>query len=169
MHHKLHTDNPTALQVLFTEDLYQVTAAHTLAEVPTKAVEENKTTYFEYIGENNAYFLLLIEDNTQASIHASMLDTLLKIMQAKGLTLKDLAIVNYANYSGVSFDDLKAFFACTRLALFGIDPQQLQLPPLAANQPESIRQVKVMATYSLSEMETNLDKKRQFWSVMKNF
>ena len=150
MHHKLHTDNPTALQVLFTEDLYQVTAAHTLAEVPTKAVEENKTTYFEYIGENNAYFLLLIEDNTQASIHASMLDTLLKIMQAKGLTLKD-------------------FFACTRLALFGIDPQQLQLPPLAANQPESIRQVKVMATYSLSEMETNLDKKRQFWSVMKNF
>ena len=90
-------------------------------------------------------------------------------MLAKGLTEKDLAIVNYANYPGVTFNELKAFFACTKIALLGINPQHLQLPPIAANQPETIQQVKVLTSYSIEEMQANETKKRQFWHVMKNF
>ena len=187
---KLSTHTPSALKYLLTGDIYFISESKSLSTVETSIrsasekwepkdtdlshlskaqVSPKEEPYFDYLGENNTYFLLLIEDKQHAQISSTRLETLLKIMQAKGLALKDLAILNKAHYPNASFDDLKAFFACTKLALFGINPQQLGLTALSVNKPEIFQGVKIMASYSLAEMDLNQDKKREFWNVMKKF
>lgn len=165
----LNINYAAALQFLFTEDLYLISDKSEKTTYKPHTGNTKKCLYFDYQGENNAYFLIVVEEKDQAQIAPNKLEMLLKIMQAKGLALTDLAIINYANYPGVSFSELKSFFACNRLTLFGIDPETIQLPPLPLNKMENINDTKVMVTYSLAEMESNLDKKRDFWSVMKKF
>lgn len=173
--HTLHTNDPSALKCLLIEDLYLISESKNLIEAvspqsfPKERELVKKHLYFDYLGENNTYFLILIEDKKHPQIASTTLETLLKIMHAKGLALKDLAILNSANYPSVHFDDLKAFFACTKIILLGINPQQMGLPALATNQPEVCQDVKIMASYSLAEMDASEDKKREFWNVMKKF
>lgn len=174
----LLTRDPNALRLLMTEDLYilpeQEKAAEIIPEKPEaepiqKAAETVKTNGFSYIGENNKYFLILFDDNTRKEISSQHKETLLKIMSAKGLELRDLAILNIAQYPGLRFGELKDFFSCSRVALFGIDPKRIELPAIGANQIEKYMDVRVLATFSIEEMNSDTAKKREFWNVMKDF
>lgn len=131
--------------------------------------EEVKTLQFNYLGENNRYFLVIIDDKTHPEINTPHKEMLMKVMGAKGLEMRDLAILNLAKYPGATFEQLKEFFSCNKIALFGIDPQRIALPAIPANDPQKHLGVSVLTSFSLDEMSSNVDKKKQFWSVMKNF
>ncbi len=184
----LTTNDPTALQLLMTDDIYLInekpqqvieaaaiksedlSAKKEVAEAEKDTVKNSPPAkVFTYLGENNNYFLILIQDKPQKELNAAHLELLLKIMHAKNLDLRDLAILNLNNYPNASFSDLKAFFGCNRLALFGISPTQIALPSITANQPERQDEVAILATYSLEEMINDAGKKKQFWNVMKSF
>jgi hypothetical protein len=132
--------------------------------VKTKALKE-----FTYLGENNKYFLILFNEPNQKDISSIQKETLLKIMSAKGLELRDLAVLNIHQYPGVQFDDLREFFSFNKIVLFGIDPQQIALSSQSANQVIKIESAKVLSTYSIDEMIKDTTKKREFWNVMKDF
>jgi hypothetical protein len=176
---KLITHNSTALRFLMTEDLYVFDApvsqaGNPVADVKTEPVpevkkEEQQKLSFDYLGENNRYFLILVDDPSQPVLNTPHKEMLMKIMAAKKLELRDLSIVNLAKYPGATFDDLKNFFTCSKLALFGVAPQRIGLPPLSANTPEKHLETRVLATFGLEEMSSNTDKKREFWNVMKDF
>lgn len=192
------THNINALRFLMNEDLYdlgdavQVEKAEKAVVVPELAAvekepkplsvekevltsssetvkEEPKETSFDYIGENNRYFLIVVDDKTHKNLNTPHKEMLMKIMSAKKLELRDIAILNLAQYSDATFEQLRDFFSCSKVALFGIDPKRLGLPAMGANQPEKQLGVKVLATFSLEEMSSNTDKKREFWNVMKDF
>lgn len=183
---KLITHNANALRFLMTEDLYDLGDSADAAvipviqdELPDKAeltevlndikTAETRSVSFDYIGENNRYFLILVEDKTHPGLNAVHKDMLMKIMSAKKLELRDLAILNLAKYPDTNFKELKEFFSCNRLSLFGIDPHKIGLPAMGSNQPVKHSDVKVLATFGLEEMSNNTDKKREFWNVMKDF
>jgi hypothetical protein len=132
--------------------------------VPNKAIKE-----FNYLGENNKYFLILFNEPTQKDIGSIQKETLLKIMTAKGLDLRDIAVLNLFQYPGARFDDLKEFFSFNKIVLFGIDPQQIALSSQSANQVIKVEGTKVISTYSIDEMIKDTTKKREFWNVMKDF
>lgn len=134
-----------------------------------KEAEQVKAKEFSYTGENNKYFLVLFEDPARKEISSQHKETLLKIMSAKGLELRDLAILNIAQYPGLNFSELKEFFSCSKIALFGIDPQRISLPLMGANQAGKYLDVKVLPTFSIEEMNSDMVKKREFWNVMKGF
>lgn len=185
----LLSHNQAALKMLFTEDIYfiresvsmPVAQPEVIAEVkmatPLKPVEESpkpevKTsaqTDFEYLGENNKYFLVLIDDKIHTRINPVHQEMLLKVMSAKKLELRDLAILNISRYPDLKFNALKTFFSCSRMLMFGVSPADIGIPPVKANTIGSAGTVKVLATYSLEEMRNDADKKREFWNVMKNF
>ena len=58
--------------------------------LPQKAVEAQKIREFSYLGENNKYFLILFNEPDHKEISSIQKETLLKIMSAKGLLLRDL-------------------------------------------------------------------------------
>lgn len=176
----LHTRNTHALRLLMTDDIYILTekdkpfsAAISDENPPEELIqpteEINKAKEFSYLGENNKYFLILFDDNSRNEISSLHKETLMKIMSAKGLELRDLAILNLAQYPEVNFIELKEFFSCSKIVLFGIDPQRLALPAISTNQSEKSREVKVLATFSIDEMISDTTKKREFWNVMKEF
>ena len=183
---KLITYNANALRFLMNEDLYDlgdviqpdkldITHENPLTKLEepnsvTEALEEQlPITSFNYLGENNRYFLILVDDKTHRELNTPHKEMLMKIMAAKKLELRDLAILNVAQYPELKFEQLKDFFSCNKIILFGIDPQKIGLPPLGANRPGKHLEVKVLATFGLEEMISNTDNKREFWNVMKDF
>ncbi|HEY1061407.1 MAG TPA: hypothetical protein VGE44_06960 [Daejeonella sp.] len=195
----LLTQNSNALRLLMTEDLYilpeneqlisakteqaseissqkvndiqvpEIPALQSKEVLPQKAAEPEKIREFSYLGENNKYFLILFNEPNQKDISSTQKETLLKIMSAKGLELRDLAVLNINQYPGVNYTDLKEFFSFNKIVLFGIDPRQISLPSQSSNQVVKQENAKILCTYSIDEMIKDTMKKREFWNVMKDF
>jgi len=137
--------------------------------LPQKSAEPEKIREFNYLGENNKYFLILFNEPNQKEISSIQKETLLKIMSAKGLELRDLAVLNLHQYPGVHYNDLKEFFIFNKIVLFGIDPLQISLSSQSSNQVVKLENAKILCTYSIDEMIKDTTKKREFWNVMKDF
>jgi hypothetical protein len=194
----LHTNEFNALRLLMTEDIYildqksvssennikteksaepeKVLAAEktVMPEIPVAIpvpdpAEIKKPKEFTYLGENNKYFLILIDDTKNKEISSLHKETLLKIMSAKGLELRDLAILNLDQFPGTNITELKEFFSCSKLALFGINPQRIALPGISSNKVENHNNIKLFSTYSIDEMISDVTKKKEFWAIMKEF
>ena len=184
----LKTTDPLVLRLLFSDELYLVDEPSTenvilgkaeqavekvehaaeKVEQPAEKVEQPpETLVFDYLGENNKYFLLLVNQPGRAILNAKDLESLISILHAKKMEVRDVAILNLAKYPGVSFHLLKSYFVNTRLVLFGIDPQSLQLPAIESNKITVHEGVKVLCTYSFHEMSENPSTKRVFWNEMK--
>lgn len=195
----LLTQNSNALRLLMTDDLYilpeneqlipakaeqapeinsqkvndiqvpQIPAPQAKEVLPQNAAEPEKIREFNYLGENNKYFLILFNEPNQKDISSTQKETLLKIMSAKGLGLRDLAVLNLNQYPGVNYTDLKEFFSFNKIVLFGIDPRQISLSSQSSNQVVKLENAKILCTYSIDEMIKDTTKKREFWNVMKDF
>ncbi|MDP2413811.1 hypothetical protein [Daejeonella sp.] len=137
--------------------------------LPQKPAEPEKIREFSYLGENNKYFLILFNEPNQKDISSIQKETLLKIMAAKGLELRDLAVLNLNRYPEVNYTDLKEFFSFNKIVLFGIDPHQISLSSQSSNQIVKLESAKILCTYSIDEMIKDTTKKREFWNVMKDF
>jgi hypothetical protein len=147
------------------------TAIPTLGTLQAAAAvpEIKKSPEFTYIGENNKYFLILIDDVHNKEISPVHKETLLKIMTAKGLELRDLAVLNLNLFPNASVKELKEFFSCSKLVLFGINPQRIALPSISSNKVENHLNIKLFSTYSIDEMINDVNKKKDFWAIMKDF
>ncbi len=175
---KLNTQNSGALRYLMTEDLYLLNDKSPIAKampvpdsVPTIDIpkETPSSSGYNYLGENNRYFLILIQDENSPGMDGGHQEMLLKIMKAKGMEMRDLAILNLAKYPDASFIRLKEFFSCNKLLMFGINPTRIGLPPFGSNKSLVHENVKVLASFGLDEMSKSVDKKKEFWAVMKDF
>ena len=69
--------------------------ANELVQEPKELIEmpvtSETTREFSYLGENNKYFLILFNEPNQKDISSIQKETLLKIMSAKGMELRDRA------------------------------------------------------------------------------
>ena len=173
---ELKSTNPLALRYLITEDLYllddipvtehlKTEAAQPVENAPETPVKEFNG--FDYLGENNKYFLLVVNEPSHKTMLPKELEALQSILSAKKMELKDVALLNLNNYPGATFVQMKSFFVCSKIVLFGISPQQIQLHSIPLNTPTDIQGTKILSTFSFSEMMDNLDKKKAFWAEMK--
>lgn len=172
----LITDNPLALRILMDADLYAVDEPQTASDAPASLPGEappkqeeivKRPVSFNYLGENNKYFLILVDDASSEFCTPKTLEALTNILKAKQLELKDIALVNLAKHPNADFASMKAYFACSKVALFGINPAQIGLKGITSNQISTFDGVKVLATFNFAEMEEDVAKKRGFWSEMK--
>ena len=90
-------------------------------------------------------------------------------MSAKGLELRDLAILNLDQFPGTNITELKEFFSCSKLVLFGINPQRIELPDSSSNKVENHANVTFFSTFNIDEMINDVTKKKEFWAIMKEF
>ena len=174
----LITKDSQALRLLMTEDLYilheqgseiSIKAEKTIEVPAEKTIAPKKAWNFFYQGENNKYFLILFDDSNHKELSLQHKETLLKIMSAKGLELRDLAIMNLNQFQGVSFNELKDFFSFSKIVLFGINPERISLSAISLNKIEKQDNAKLLCTFGIEEMINDNIKKREFWNVMKDF
>lgn len=183
----LQTDHPLALSVLINEEIYVFPeSAVNIPEVqPAKAsieestspdpvVEESKEVIkvkpeFTYLGDNNKYILVIVKEPVKEFVNQEELVFLLKILAAKKWELKDIAIINIEKYSNLDFDDLKDYFACSRILTFGINPASLNITGASANKTLDFKGVKILGTWTLKQLEKDVSKKTVYWNELKNF
>lgn len=184
----LKTNHPLALSFLFNEDLYVLKddvsinetslENSTTAEVPGLEKPEPVTIpklqtvekpVFEYIGDNNKYILIIVKDPLQQFLNAKELEFLLKILSAKKLGLQDIAIINTETYEALNFNDLKEYFALSKILTFGINPVSLNISGITANKTGEYNGVKILGTWTLAQLESDVKKKTIYWNELKNF
>lgn len=122
---------------------------------------------FDYQGENNKYILLVHHTPGQKYLPSAELDALKSILAAKKMELKDVAILNLAHYPGASYLQLKNFFACSSIVLFGVQPAALKLSDLPMNALGAQDGLRILYTFSFPDMLKDNDRKRAFWAEMK--
>jgi len=165
---EIKIEKPTAAEKVFIAEKTAMSEIPVAIPVPDSAVIK-KPKEFSYLGENNKYFLILIDDAKNKELNNLKKETLLKIMFAKGLELRDLAILNLDQFPGTNITELKEFFSCSKMVLFGINPQRIELPPISSNKVENHANVMLFSTYNIDEMINDVTKKKDFWAVMKEF
>jgi hypothetical protein len=122
---------------------------------------------YKYLGENNKYILILVDQAGDETIKPDSLRDLTSILTARQLELRDVAILNRNHYPDSNFGSLKQFFAFQKLILFGINPAELGLPSVAGNTRTVIEGTTILATFSFDEMQADRNKKILFWNAMK--
>lgn len=178
----LKTENTLALSLLLDDDIYvfkdeiadaiQESAEHhseIAPEIRTQTEPVKSTPVFNYMGENNKSVLIIVNDPESEHINQVDLIFLLKILSAKKLELKDIAILNLAKHQDYSLNNLKSFFACNSILTYGINPNILGIQGLTANALQEFDGVKFLGTWSLRQMVNDDNKKRTYWNVLKLF
>jgi len=195
---QLQTDNLIALSLLLDEEIYVFNdspknnatpiAEENRNEIPAEAPKPMsapsvtvpeiapevtpllaKNEGFDYLGENNKYILIVVNNASEKFLSKTDLAFLVKIMGAKKWTLEDVAIVNMAKYTNLNFEDLKAFFACSKVVTFGFNPAVLNIVGAVANQKSVYKNFAILGTWDLAKLQNDVAKKTVFWNQLKEF
>jgi len=142
----------------------QVTPVLSIVEEP-KLVFEKKVE-FEYLGKNQKRILILVNDNTNKVSSVQGTELLRKLVKAIELTNNDFALVNYANYTNASFEDLKSFFKCELILSFGVAMRTLGLAEQPLHQLFVVDNVKFVFTKNLHDLDSDQVSKKILWGSL---
>jgi hypothetical protein len=170
--------DPLALSVLMTEDLYLIKGEALDASRPAAATEKEEEPApaepaiparpeFNFMGQNNRFILMLVDEPGHEHASPATIDALGKILGGKGQSFDDIALVNLSKYQALQYPVFQEFFACSQVVFFGVDPRSLGLPAMAANSINSFDGVKILYSFSFDEMNADVQKKKAFWNEMK--
>lgn len=147
-----------------------------VAEIPQSVVLPNiveepkpsfkKITEFKFLGKNAKQILILVNDQHHEVSTEQGRELLRKLVNAIGLTAKDFALVNYANYNTATFSDLNEFFGCKMVLAFGVMPNQLGLDEQPLNQFVQQHDAKLIFTKNLHDLDTDPASKKVLWASL---
>jgi hypothetical protein len=191
MQNPLLSTNSAVLTALLGSDVYHISEATSQLEQaglipnePTVAKQEIpseqvviqsteqtlKTVHYNYLGENNKYILILIDQPLKSEIiTAKDLLLLEKTLTALKLELRDVAIVNLQQCEELHFKSLKEFFSCNKVLGFGIELAKIGIEKeVAINTVFRIEDCPFLLASSLEELSNNQAQKVIWWSAMKS-
>jgi hypothetical protein len=126
--------------------------------------------HYNYLGENNKYILILIDQPLKSEI-ISAKDLLLleKTLAALKLELRDVAIVNLQQCEALHFKSLKEFFSCNKVLGFGVELAKIGIEKeVPINTVFRIEDCPFLLASSLEELSNNQAQKVIWWSAMKS-
>jgi hypothetical protein len=127
-----------------------------------------KQRQFDFQGKNSKQILILTASDTAQYLPEHELKFLTSVLKACGLTIGDVAILNFKKQNA-GYAVLKSFFQNRIALLFGLEPQSIDLP---MNFPQFQLQNFDKCTYlhapALSEIEKQKELKMKLWGCLKN-
>ena len=147
------------------QDLFQ----KTLVDITDNEIQQlNKTTKeLNFFGGNKQHIILLVNNADIAFITDQQLTFLSGILTACKLTLEDIGLLNIASSPAISYKRISDIFSPRVVILFGISPNEIQLPfVIPAFQRQSYNNQVYLAVPSLTEIENDRELKRKLWLVL---
>jgi hypothetical protein len=150
-----------------------ITAEPSVASAKVTMISSDQTPsslHYDYLGENNKYILILIDQPLKSEIISSK-DLLLleKTLAALKLELRDVAIVNLQQCEELHFKSLKDFFSCNKVIGFGIELAKIGIEKeVPINTVFRIEECPFLLASSLEELSGNQAQKVVWWSAMKS-
>lgn len=171
----LLTDNPIALQALFTEVIFTSGSGDynsgNLVEKEECIVKfDSSEEEFVYRGDKSTGILFILRYPDFPYFSPVAEEAFIKTIGALGLSFENVAIVNLANPKNPNdFKKIMEFFSPRKITLLGVEPKSLVLPDIAHNSFMKGRIATVFNTFSFEEMFSDINKKRSFWNEFKVF
>ncbi len=186
------TNNPEALRLFFTEDIFLVTsntsassisitdeklvqatpetqipAPTVLSEAPMLETPQAPVVKFQYIGANERNILILVNDEHFPVSSLQGRELLGNILKSINLNRDDCALVNYVNFHNESFLQLREFFKPQFVFAFGVSPDQLGMPPVDSNTIVLQGDAKIIFSSNLDALNGDPTTKKLLWASLK--
>ena len=181
------TTNGEDLRLFFTDDIYLVDEPLKAHVKPMEVIENEEALkedmpsgvsepeiplvkermQFKFLGNNKKNILILVFDEQNDVSDEKGRELLRKIVKSVNLTAADFALVNYAQYIGTSFDELKTFFSSTVVFSFGVSPERLGLKNHSLNVMVTEGTVKLIFSSTLQKLDEDTNDKKALWGSLK--
>jgi len=120
-----------------------------------------------FFGGNKQHIILLVNNTETAFVTDEQLSFLSGILSACKLTFEDIGLINIASCSPISYKKLSEVFTPAIVIMFGILPEEIQLPFVMPEfQRQSYNNQVYLTVPSLNNLENNKDLKRRLWVVL---
>lgn len=130
--------------------------------------EEPETRPVPFLGKNLRQVLLVVQNPDQAFVAENIFTMLSKLLNACGLSMEDVALVNKAHLQEKESERLVQQFNPHKVILFGT-----RLPGLSENQPRNKPWdeggMELLYTDTLEAMDLDPELKMPFWIAVKRF
>ncbi|MRG49157.1 hypothetical protein GFS24_28865 [Chitinophaga sp. SYP-B3965] len=121
----------------------------------------------KYLGENQKNVLLLIQNESEAYLNDELFNLLTNILSACKLGMQEVALINVAQYPGLTLADYKNILPVQQCIIFAIPLEILGLPPMQAYQLETHLQIPVLYSDHLQLIATDKTSKGKLWMALK--
>lgn len=173
------TADEAALRLFFTDDIYIVNEpgvqadmpvvnlpAASVSVAPVQVEEVQKSIEFKFLGSNKRNVLILVNDPENEVSDEKGRELLRKIVKSVNLSAADFALLNYAAYPDVKFEQFKAFFSPALVFAFGVSPAQLALPDHARNTIVEEGQIRLIFSTELKALDQDAATKKALWGSL---
>jgi hypothetical protein len=116
--------HPIIVQDLFKNSLVDMNYTPNKPGTNNSAVND----LISFLGNNQKRISILVSDINSIYLSDETLNFLLGVLAACKLTMDDVALINEAKNNSLSYDTIKKQLNAEIILLFGIMPQQIQLP-----------------------------------------
>jgi len=152
-----------------------IAAAETVASLPVSPaiaapatpVVKTPGAGFNYLGNNNKNFVILVNYAGDEHMPAAHLTAMENILKRKEYALSDVAIFNINKYAPVTMAKLAETFQPVKLLIMGTDALPQGIGNLPLNKPVQGKKTNVLYSFSFDEMMSSNDNKKAFWDQMK--
>lgn len=127
-----------------------------------------KSTSVPFLGSNQKRICIAVQDDNALYLSDDLLNFLLGILGACKLSMADVALVNAAKNSGISYAVLQEQLTAETVLLFGVTTQQLQLPmQFPLYQIQKFNNQAYLAAPALQLLQQDKAEKTKLWNSLK--
>ena len=176
----MKVDNPQAFRFIMQDEIYLLQQDKGIKNIPsaentpvnkplavTEPIVETPQITFNYLGDNNKRFVVLVNYATEEFIAAAHLTALENILKRKELAIADVAIFNTHTYPGINIKQITEYFNPEKLLVLGAKALPAGIGKLTLNEPTPVGIYTALYSFSFDEMMDSNDNKKAFWEQMK--
>ena len=129
--------------------------------------KEDMQTKIEFLGANGKHIIVVASDTEHKFLADEEMNFLNDLLKACHLTMADIAFINLSHHKGITYQRLIEELNASKILLFGITTQQLDLPfQIPFFQVQSYDEHAFMVAPALSEIQQNQQLKKQLWNSL---
>ena len=122
-----------------------------------------------FLGGNGSRIVFMVSDPAHKYLDEDLMDFLQGLLKACGLTMDDIALVNFQHDAPVTYLDIIGDLSAQKMVVFGVPPRLLQLPvDLPDFQIENVDNLSFLFCPPLSEIQSNKETKRRLWACLQS-
>jgi hypothetical protein len=134
----------------------------------SEADTDEKKDGVPFLGSNKKRVCIVVADETAVYLADEQLGFLLGILSACKLNMEDVAIINFAKKSDLSYILLQQQLQAETLLLFGVTPRQLQLPlDFPYYQIQKFNGQLYLTALALQQLQQDKAEKTKLWNCLK--
>ncbi|MEO8109273.1 MAG: hypothetical protein ABI594_04540 [Ginsengibacter sp.] len=119
----------------------------------------------DFLGGNSKNIIFIVNNIENKFLSDNQLTFTLGLIRACNISLDDIAVVNFAHHTPLSYISLKNELSCGKVLGFGITPADLDLPfAIPFFQMQMFQETGYLFCPSLDELQKDTNAKKQLWS-----